>query len=89
MVAAGAATFALRPRSELITPAPVAATDYFSASQLDRIHDYRDLQRWLGIGGLLLSTGTLALIVVRPPRRVRRALERGAGRPILAAGASC
>src|SRR4051812_1741027 len=85
VVAAGAATFALRPRSELIKPAPVAATDYFSASQLDRIHEYVGPQRWLGIGGLVLSTGTLALIAVRPPRRVRRALERGAGRPILAA----
>lgn len=87
-MAAGAATFALRPRSELIEPAPVAATDYFSASQLDRIHDYRDPQRWLGLGGLALSTGTLALIAVRPPRRVRRALERGARRPILAAAAA-
>src|SRR4051794_6474047 len=85
VVAAGAATFALRPRSELIKPAPVAATDYFSASQLDRIHDYRDLQRWLGLGGLALSTGTLAWIAVRPPRHIRRALERGARRPILAA----
>src|SRR3954463_9901410 len=85
VVAAGAATFALRPRSELIKPAPVAATDYFSASQLDRIHEYVGPQRWLGIGGLVLSTGTPALIAVRPPRRVRRALERGAGRPILAA----
>src|SRR3954471_1890223 len=85
VVAAGAATFALRPRSELIKPAPVAATDYFSASQLDRIHEYVGPQRWLGIGGLVLSTGTLALIAVRPPRRVRRALERGAGRAILAA----
>jgi STE24 endopeptidase len=88
VVAAGAATFALRPRSELIEPAPVAATDYFSASQLDRIHEYRDPQRWLGIGGLVLSTGTLALVAVRPPRRVRRALERGARRPILAAAAT-
>src|SRR5438046_1964994 len=54
VVAAGAATFALRPRSELIDPAPVAATDYFSTSQLDRIHDYRGPQRWLGIGGARL-----------------------------------
>ncbi|MEA2440431.1 MAG: endopeptidase [Thermoleophilaceae bacterium] len=87
-MAAGAATFALRPRSELIEPAPVAATDYFSASQLDRIHEYRDPQRWLGIGGLVVSTGTLALIALRPPRRVRRALERGGRRPILAAAAA-
>jgi STE24 endopeptidase len=88
VVAAGAATFALRPRSELIQPAPVAATDYFSASQLDRIHDYSGVQRLLGLGGLAISTGTLALLAVRPPRRVRRALERGAGRPILAAAAT-
>jgi STE24 endopeptidase len=88
VVAAGAATFALRPRSELVKPAPVAATDYFSASQLERIHAYRDPQRWLGLGGLALSTATLALIAVRPPRRVRRALERGEARPILAAAAT-
>jgi STE24 endopeptidase len=85
VVAAGAATFALRPRSELIDPAPVSATDYFSPSQLDRVHDFRGAQRALGIGGLVVSTGTLALIALRPPRRVRRALERGARRPILAA----
>jgi STE24 endopeptidase len=88
VVAAGAATFALRPRSELIDPAPVAATDYFSTSQLDRIHDYRGPQRWLGIGDLVVSGGTLALIALRPPRRLRRALERGDARPILAAAAA-
>src|SRR3954452_23445283 len=88
VVAAGAATFALRPRSELIQPAPVAATDSFSASQLDRIHDYTGTQRLLGLGGLALSTGTLAFIALRPPRRVRRALERGAARPILGAAAT-
>ena len=66
----------------------MAATDYFSASQLDRIHDYRDPQRLLGIGGLVVSGGTLALIALRPPRRLRRALERGAARPILAAAAA-
>src|SRR3954463_4013643 len=88
VVAAGAATFALRPRSELIEPAPVAATDYFSASELNRIHDYRDPQRLLGLGGLVVSGGTLALIALRPPRRLRRALGRGAARPILAAAAA-
>ena len=88
VVAAGAATFALRPRSELVDPASVAATDYFSTSQLDRIHDYRGPQRWLGLGDLVVSGGTLALIALRPPRRLRRALERGKARPILAAAAA-
>jgi STE24 endopeptidase len=88
VVAAGAATFALRPRSELIDSAPVAATDYFSTSQLDRIHDYRGPQRWLGIADLAIGGGTLALIALRPPRRLRRALERGNARPILAAAAA-
>src|ERR1700712_2322590 len=85
LVAAGAATLVLRPRSELIEPAPVAATDYLSAPQLDRAHSCRRPQTLLGIGGMLVSTGTLAVIALRPPRRVRRALERGAARPILAA----
>jgi STE24 endopeptidase len=88
VVAAGAATFALRPRSELIDPAPVAATDYFSTSQLDRIHDYRGPQRWLGIGDLVVGGGTLALIALRPPRRLRRALERGKARPVVTAAAA-
>ena len=62
----------------------MAATDYFSASQLDRIHDYRGPQRLLGIGGLFVTSGTLAVIALRPPRRIRRALERGNRRPLLA-----
>src|SRR3954451_12258976 len=83
--AAGAATLALRPRHGLIHPAPVAAEAYFSQSELDRARDYRGPQRLLGLGGLAIEAGTLALIALRPPRRVRRALERGKARPILAA----
>jgi STE24 endopeptidase len=86
--AAGAATFVLRPRSELIHPAPVAAEAYFSQSELDRAQDYRGPQRLLGIGALAIEGATLTLLVVRPPRRLRRALERGARRPILAAAAA-
>jgi STE24 endopeptidase len=85
---AGAATFALRPRSGLIEPAPVAAEAYFSASQLDRIHDYVEPQRWLGLAALVVEGGTLAVLALRPPRRLRRALERGGRRPILAAAAA-
>src|SRR5215216_2806237 len=85
---AGAATFALQPRHGLIEPAPVAAEAYFSPSELDRAHDYRDVQRLLGLGGLAIEGATLAVLAFRPPRRLRRLLERGAARPILAAGAA-
>src|SRR3954447_16632511 len=83
--AAGAATFALRPRHGLIHPAPVAAEAYFSPSELERAQDYRGPQRLLGLGGLAIEGGTLAFLALRPPRRLRRALERGRSRPILAA----
>src|SRR5919202_5543379 len=85
---AGAATFALRPRSGLIEPAPVAAEAYFSPSELDRIHDYREPQRWLGLGALAIEGATLAVLALKPPRRLRRALERGAAWPILASAAA-
>src|SRR3954449_13491846 len=86
--AAGAATLALRPRHGLIHPAPVAAEAYFSPSELERARDYRGPQRLLGLGGLAIEAGTLAVLAFRPPRRLRRALERGRGRPILAAAAA-
>src|SRR3954447_8396910 len=88
VVAAGAATFALRPRTGLIHPAPVAAEAYFSPSELDRVRDYRGPQRLLGLGGLAIEAGNPAVLALRPPRRLRRALERGRGRPILAAVAA-
>src|SRR3954447_14645934 len=85
VVAAGAATFALRPRSGLIEPAPVAAEAYFSPSELDRVRDYRGPQRLRALGGVAIEGATLAVLALRPPRRLRRALERGQARPILAA----
>src|SRR3954453_14422723 len=88
VVAAGAATLVLRPRNGLIHPAPVAAEAYFSQSELDRVHDYPGPQRLLGLGGLAIEGGTLAVLALRPPRRLRRALERGRARPILAAAAA-
>jgi STE24 endopeptidase len=86
--AAGAATFALRPRHGLIHPAPVAAEAYFSPSELGRARDYAGPQRVLGLAGLAIEGGTLALLALRPPRRLRRALERGSRRPIAAAAAA-
>jgi len=79
---AAAATFLLRPRNGVIEPAAVDARSYFTAFQLDRAEDFRSVQRLIGLGGLVLSTGTLALLTWRPPRR---AIERVTRRPILGA----
>ena len=85
VAAAGAATFLLRPRSGLIEPAPVDVQAYFTAFQLERAEDFRSVQRLLGLGGLLVSTGTLALLAWRPPRGV---FERLGRRPLLGAAAA-
>jgi len=79
--AAAAATLLLRPRSGLIEPAAVDAKAYFSPEQLQRASDFRDTQRLLGLAGLAISGGTLALLALRPPR-----LLDGLGRrPLLGA----
>jgi STE24 endopeptidase len=85
VVAAGAATFLLWPRNGVIEPAAVDAKSYFTSVQLDRAEDFRSIQRWIGAGGLALSTGTLALLAWRPPRRLFERLSR---RPILGAAAA-
>jgi STE24 endopeptidase len=73
-VAAAAATFVLRPRSGLIEPAPVEAQQYFTALQLDRAEEYRSVQQILGLAGLAIGIGTLAVLAWRPPERVLRRL---------------
>src|SRR2546430_16683677 len=83
-VAAGAATVALRPR-DLIHPARVDATGYFSPSELHRIHDFRGPQRILGILVLATEGAVIGWIALKPPRRVRRALERAGARPLVGA----
>jgi STE24 endopeptidase len=83
-VAAAAATVILRPRSGLIEPVPVDVKAYFSPQQLQRASDFADTQRLIGLAGLAVSGGTLALLALRPPRL----LDRLGRRPLLgAAGA--
>ena len=84
--AAAVATFVLRPRSGLVEPVSVEAQAYFTAFQLDRAEDFRSLQRVLGLSGLLISTGTLALLAWRPPERLLQRLGRR--RPLLGAAAT-
>jgi STE24 endopeptidase len=77
LAAAAAATIALRPREGQIEPAEVEPRAYFSESELARAHDFRGPQRVLALTSLGLSGATLALIALRPPRRLRDALARG------------
>ena len=66
----------------------MAAEAYFSPTELDRARDYRGPQRALALGGMAIQGATLVLLAFRPPRRLRRALERGSRRPIAAAAAA-
>jgi STE24 endopeptidase len=87
VVAAGVATLLLRPRDGLIEPAAVNATAYFSAAELERAGDFRDLQRVLGLAGTALAGRTVAVVALRPPRRARVAIEHARRRPLLGAAA--
>ena len=77
LAAAGVATFALRPREGQIEPAEVEAGAYFSDDQLDRAEEFRGPQRVLALTNLAISGAALALIALRPPRRIRDRLARG------------
>ncbi len=85
VAAAAAATLLLRPRTGLIDPAPVEVQHYFTTAQLDRAEDFRSLQRVLGLAGLGIGIGTLAILAWRPPRGLLTRLER---RPLLGAAAA-
>lgn len=86
-MAAAGATLLLRPRSGLVHPSAASATDYFTPGQLERARDFRSGQRAIALGSLALTGAALTLLVVRPPRRVRRALERAGARPLAGAAA--
>ncbi len=87
VVAVIAATAVLRPGGDMIEPTAVEPTAYFSAAQLERAADFRGVQRLLGLAGLLVTAAVLALIALRPPLVVRRALDRAAKRPLLGGAA--
>jgi STE24 endopeptidase len=86
VAAAVVATLALRPREGQIEPAKVEPRAYFSDQQLDRARAYRAPQRVIGLTNLVLSGVALALIALRPPRRLREAMARG--RPYRTAAAT-
>lgn len=84
--AVGVATFALRPREGQIEPAEVEPRAYFSGAELDRAREFRRPQRVLALTNLALTGVALALIALRPPRRIRDVLARG--RPYRTAAAA-
>src|SRR5919106_746428 len=71
VIAAGAATVLLRPRTGLIDPQAVEASAYFTADQIDRARDFRGPQRILTLAELGLSGAALVLVALRPPRPLR------------------
>ena len=84
VVVAELAVVLLRPRSGVIEPAPVRTESYFSAAQLERARDYRRPQLALYGGVLAVELGLLALLVARPPARLRGPFRR----PVLAGAAA-
>ncbi len=84
VVVAEVAVVLLRPRSGVIEPAPVRTESYFSASQLERARDYRRPQLAIYGGVLAVELGLLALLVARPPQRLRGPFRR----PVLAGAAA-
>ena len=81
VVVAEVAVVLLRPRVGLVEPAPVRAESYFSAAEIERARDYNRPQLALYGGALAVQIGLLALLVVRPPRRLGGPFRR----PLLAA----
>ncbi len=85
VLVAEAAVWLLSPRDEPPDPVPVAESDYFTAGELDRAHDFRTPQRWLGIAGLGVEGAVLLAVAFGRPAPLRRTLERLASRPLLGA----
>lgn len=84
VIVAEVAVVLLRPRSGVIEPARVSTESYFSANQVQRARDYRRPQLAIYGGVVAIELGVLALLVARPPRRLRGPF----GRPLLAGAAA-
>src|SRR5947209_10364034 len=86
--AAGAATVALRPRRGLIAAAPVNATAYFSASDIERARAFQRPRRALALADLAVTGGALATVTLRRPPAISSALARAASRPLAGSAAT-
>jgi STE24 endopeptidase len=85
VLVAEAAVWLLRPDG-VVDPVPVSEARYFTAAQLERAHDFRDLQRLIGLAGLAAEGALLVLVVARPPvRTIARGERLVRGRTLAAA----
>ncbi len=82
VLVAEAAVWLLSPSDDPPDPVPVAESDYFSAAELDRAHEYRDPLRWLGYAGLAAEFALLTAVALGRPAALRRTLQRLASRPL-------
>ena len=87
VLVAEAGVWLLRPRGEILDPAPVSERAYFSQEQLERAEDYRGPQRLIGLSALAVEGGTLLVLALWRPAPFRRALDAASRRPLLGAAA--
>jgi Zn-dependent protease with chaperone function len=76
VVVAEGAVLLLNPRDGVIEPAPVRAQSYFSPPQIERAREYQRPQLALSLATLAVEFGLLAMLVARPPRRLRGPFRR-------------
>jgi STE24 endopeptidase len=87
VIVAEGAVWLLRPRGEILDPAPVSEHVYFSQAQLERASDFRNGQRLLAVGTLAAEGALLVVLAVWRPAPLRTALRRASSRPLLGAAA--
>jgi STE24 endopeptidase len=78
LVVAEAGILAFWPQGGVVRPDGVAAAAYFTPEQIARAQGYRGPQVGLYLAGTVLELAVLALLVARPPRRLREQAGRGA-----------
>jgi STE24 endopeptidase len=87
VIVAEGAFWLMRPREDLADPAPVSAGTYFGQAELRRAQDFRDTQRLIGLGSLVVEGVVLTTLALWRPAPVRRALDRAGRRPIIGGAA--
>jgi STE24 endopeptidase len=87
VIVAEGAVWLLRPRGEVIDPAPVSEHSYFTGAQIERAADFRDGQRLLSLGSLAAEGAVLVVLAVWRPPVLRNALRKASQRPLLGAAA--